>query len=81
MTTGDTPDSPRYDAAQRRIATHLTRAHPNWHVLWGVHSRLFWAFPLFNAPSGTVISAATPDDLTAQMRQAEIIAQIRPASL
>jgi hypothetical protein len=67
-----------YDPHQRRIAAHLNRAHPNWHVMWGVHSRQLWAFPLFNAPPGTIINAARPDDLVAQMRQAEMIAQFGP---
>jgi len=74
----DAGATPCYDVAQRRIAAHLNRAHPNWHVLWGVHSRRFWAFPLFSAPPGTLVSAGTPDDLVAQMRQVEMIAQYGP---
>lgn len=67
-----------YDDDQRRIAAHLNQAHPNWHVMWGAHSRLFWAFPLFNAQPGTIISAADPEDLAAQMRQTEMITQHGP---
>ena len=67
-----------YDAAQRRIAAHLNHTDANWHVMWGVHSRRLWAFPLFDASPGTIISAGTPDDLVAQMRQAEMIAQHGP---
>lgn len=78
MTSGDTDDNTYYDAAQRRIAAHLNHTHPDWHVTWGIHSRLYWAFPLFNAPPGTIISAATPEDLTAQMRHTEMIAQYGP---
>jgi hypothetical protein len=39
--------------------------------MWGCHSRLYWAFPRFNAPQGTVIAAPDPAGLTEHMRQAE----------
>lgn len=63
-----------HDPQQRHTAARLNRAHPNWHVMWGAHSRRLWAFPLFNVPPGTLVSAATPEDLVAQMRQVEMIA-------
>jgi hypothetical protein len=40
-------------------------------VLYGPYSRLFWAFPLFAAPAGTIVTATTPSDLVARMRAAE----------
>jgi O-methyltransferase involved in polyketide biosynthesis len=48
-----------YDAHQRRIAANLNRTHPNWHVMWGARSRQLWAFPLFDASPGIIISAAS----------------------
>lgn len=67
-----------YDVPQRKTAARLNQAHPNWHVMWGVHSRRLWAFPLFDVPPGTIVSAGTPDDLVAQMRQVEMIARHGP---
>ena len=78
MNIADTSEPAHYDTAQRRIAAHLGRNHPTWYVMWGLHSRRLWAFPLFDAPPGTVISAERPDDLVTQMRQAEMIAQHGP---
>jgi hypothetical protein len=40
-------------------------------VLYGPYSRTFYAFPLFAAPAGTIVTAATPADLVVLMRQAE----------
>lgn len=66
------------DPDERHAAERLNQAHPNWHVMWGVHSRLYWAFPLSHAPPGTIVSAAGPEDLAAQMRHVEMIAQFGP---
>jgi hypothetical protein len=46
--------------------------------MYGPHSRRFWAFPAFDAPRGTLVSAATPGDLAVLMRQAEIATTSRP---
>jgi len=67
-----------HDPQQRQIAARLNRAHRDWLILWGVHSRRLWAFPLFDVPPGTLVSAGTPDDLVAQMRQVQMIAQYGP---
>jgi hypothetical protein len=68
-----------YDPAERAAAAAIERDHrPNWVVMWGAHSRLLWAFPLFSAPPGTVLSAPVPAELVAAMRQAELAARRSP---
>lgn len=62
---------PRYDLRQRLAAARLQHRNPHWHICWGYHSRRFWAFPLFGAPPGTIISAGDPARLVAMMRRAE----------
>jgi hypothetical protein len=64
----------RFDGQQQRIAERVQRDHPDWVIMWGCHSRLYWAFPRFNAPQGTVIAAPDPAELTEHMRQAELAA-------
>jgi hypothetical protein len=39
---------------------------------------MYWAFPLFSAPPGTIITAPDPAALAAQMRQAEADLAARP---
>lgn len=85
MRTGDYPamsytddDQFGYDLAQRRDAEGLSRQFPNWHVMWGVHSRRFWAFPLFSALPGTLVSAGTPAELAARMQHAETTSTFGP---
>lgn len=68
----------RHDPGRYREAARLRQAHPAWLVLYGPHSRRFWAFPAFDAPRGTLVSAATPSDLAVLMRQAEITATSHP---
>lgn len=58
-------------AHRRDIAQRLNAREPAWDVMYGVASRLFWAFPSWRAPSGLIVSAPTPDELLAQMRAAE----------
>jgi hypothetical protein len=43
-------------------------------VTWGLHSRLFWAYPRFAVAPGTIIAAAGTGELLALMRQAELAA-------
>jgi hypothetical protein len=59
------------DDQQRRTAEEIEQSHPNWLVIWGCYSHLFWAFPLFHAPSGTILSAASGQRLVAAMREVE----------
>jgi hypothetical protein len=64
-----------YDPVEREEAARLQEANPLWLIMWGVHSRLLWAFPLFHAPRGTVVSASSPDRLLDRMRQVELSAR------
>jgi hypothetical protein len=54
------------------MAARIERGHPWRMVLWGTHSRLFWAFPRFTAQPGTIITASTAAELQDRMRQAEL---------
>jgi hypothetical protein len=64
-----------YDPAQRRAATRLTLRNPRWLILWGTHSRIYWAYPRFEARPGTIVSAPTITDLLTGMRQTELATQ------
>jgi hypothetical protein len=57
-----------FDARERAISHRIGRDFPHWLVMWGLHSRRFWAFPCFRVPRGTFAEAASPDDLVAEMR-------------
>jgi hypothetical protein len=61
-----------YDENQRRTAALIQRDNPLWLVVWGVGSRRYWAFPAFDVPPRTVVSAADPDDLVTRMRETEM---------
>jgi hypothetical protein len=39
--------------------------------MWGCYTHCYVAFPLFPAPRGTVLTAASPDEMAAKMRRAE----------
>lgn len=58
-----------YDPDQRELAEGIGGAFPRWIVLWGTHSRQFWAFPCFRVPRGTIAHAASPGDLAEIMRE------------
>lgn len=40
-------------------------------VIWVAREALYCAYPLLRAPRGTVLTAATPDELAAQMEQVQ----------
>lgn len=67
-----------HDDQQQHIAQRIGRANPQWLVMRGVYSRCFWAFPLFSAHPGTIISAPDPTELLTRMRRAEVTAQHPP---
>jgi hypothetical protein len=75
----------RFDPGQRLTAARIQHASPCWLVMWGTHSRRFFAFPLFGAPPGTIVTASGPDRLLTRMRQAETAtvarARMSPAPL
>jgi hypothetical protein len=61
-----------YDPDERRLAERLTGRYPDWLVMWGSWSRQFWAYPLYRAPRGTIIHAATTGDLLTLMSRVEL---------
>lgn len=71
MVHHDLPLIVRYDAHERQIAAQLQRDNPRWFIMWGCHSRRFWAFPLFSAPPGTMIAARDAEKLLAMMHAPE----------
>ena len=66
--------SSRYDPSQRLTAARIQQANPGWLLIWGTHSRRYFAFPLFGAPRGTIVTASAPDRLLTRMRRAETAA-------
>lgn len=81
--TRDRPASRRereqHDQQQRHIAALTQRDHPSWLILYGPWSRAFWAYGALPAPPshGIVLSSPDPNDLAAQIRQAENAAAAR----
>jgi hypothetical protein len=59
------------DEHQRQIAAQLQHDYTNWVILWGLHTRLYWAFPTFTASPGTIVAAAAPRQLTMRMQDTE----------
>lgn len=64
------------DVAQRRVAARIMVHRPSWVVLWGLWSRRYWAFPLFDAEPGTIISSASGTELVALLDHAETAASL-----
>jgi hypothetical protein len=70
------PD-PHNEDACRAAAAQLQRDHKNWLVLWGCYTHSYVAFPLFPAPRGTILTAATPGEMAGKMRREERVAGAR----
>jgi hypothetical protein len=66
-----TPDPP--DAHQRRIAVQIQQDHPAWLIIWGPHTRMYWAFARFTTPSA-IIAAPGPRELTDLIRRVQLTA-------
>jgi hypothetical protein len=66
-------DGDHGDAAQRyrQMVENLRRRHPDWMIMYGTYSQMFWAFPLFTALPGHYVGAADPAELDREMRAAE----------
>ncbi len=64
--------TPPFDEHEQRAAARIERDHPQLLILWGTHTRLFWAFPRFHAPAGTVIAAPDTAGLTSRMQHTEL---------
>ena len=60
------------DDQERQVAAEIEQSHPHWAVIWGCYSRRFWAFPYFQAPQGTIVSAPDRDRLLADMHSIEL---------
>jgi hypothetical protein len=58
-------------------AAQLQRDHKHWLVIWGCYTRSYVAFPLFNTPRGTVLTASAPGELTTKMRRTERASGVR----
>lgn len=59
------------DDACRAIAEEINQSRPQWLVLYGCYSRLFWAYPLFDMRRRVVVHAGYPDALLARMDEVE----------
>ena len=71
MTEEGSASSAHYDPEQRHAAARIQNRNPRWLVLWGVSSRRYWAFPMFDVAPGTIISAVDPKELLTLMTRAE----------
>jgi hypothetical protein len=81
---GQAPDAADRDAENVRAATRLRDQRLGWVIVWAAPLRRYTAAPLFRAPRGTHLTAATPDELAALMDQVEQAAdrpRARPRSL
>ena len=68
------------DESRRRAAAEMRCQHPGFVVIWVASLGRFRAWPLIRAPRGTVLTAQTPGELTAEMEQLEQAARSEPAS-
>jgi hypothetical protein len=66
-------DQERDDAEQRQrqVVAGLRQRHPDWMVMYGVYTRLFWAYPLFTTVPGNYVSAPDPAELDRLMTATE----------
>jgi hypothetical protein len=62
---------PNDNDACRATAEQINQAHPQWLVLYGTYSKLYWAYPLFEMRRRLLVHAAYPDALIARMHQVE----------
>jgi hypothetical protein len=75
--SGAGPDGAALDAGHVQAAARLRRESPCWVVVWSVPLRQYSASPLFRAPRGTFLTAATPGELADQMNQVQQAARSR----
>jgi hypothetical protein len=72
--------SPDEEATCWREATRLRREHPKWVVIWLASAREFRAYRRMpGARRDTVLTASTPDDLSAQIAEAERVSTSGPS--
>jgi hypothetical protein len=59
-------------------AEDIQRSRPQWMVVYGVCSEMYWAFSLFDMTARVVAYSADPEDLIARMDQTERKFRLRP---
>ncbi|MFF5210793.1 hypothetical protein [Streptosporangium sp. NPDC000396] len=59
-----------WDGPARTEAERLDQVWPDWTVLYGAHSRLFYAIAAWPAPEPVIVQAATSEGLEALMHEA-----------
>jgi hypothetical protein len=59
------------DANHWETVARIRGDRSGWVVIWMASAGCYRAYPLFRAPRGTAVTAATPDELTAQMDQVQ----------
>jgi hypothetical protein len=66
-------DQDRDDAGlrQRQVIGSLRQRHPDWMIMYGAYTRMFWAFPLFTTVTGNYLGAGDPGELDRRMAAAE----------
>jgi len=62
------------DPQEHTTAARIERGNPRWLVIWGTHSRRYFAFPRFNAQPGTIITGPGTAELLDGMRHTELTA-------
>jgi hypothetical protein len=70
----DTPSGGPCDPHEHDTAARIERGNPRWAIIWGTHSRQYFAFPRFTATPGTIITAPATTELLDRMRHAELSA-------
>jgi hypothetical protein len=56
------------DLANRETAARIERDCPGWLVMWSPYFRVYYAYPCFSVPQGTVLHDASPGELVTEMR-------------
>ena len=72
-------DTAGQDAQNVRAAARLRDQRPGWVIVWAAPLRCYSASPLFRAPRGSHLRAATPGELAILMDQVEQAAGRPPA--
>ncbi len=62
------------DPQEHTTAARIESGHPRWLVIWGTHSRRYFAFPRFAAEPGTIVTGPGTAELLDGMRHAELAA-------
>lgn len=66
------------DQVHQETAERIQRDNPHWLVVWGVYARQYVAFPLFDAPPGTVLYGRDPGELVSRIRDTKQFLAAQP---